>query len=65
MSRLKDEVIALIRALPEDCSLEDIPYHLYVRAKVQRGMGAAESGAVVTQEEAESHVRQGVEDFSR
>src|SRR5271166_6222196 len=35
MSAFKEEAIRLIQALPEDCSIEDIQYHLYVRQKVE------------------------------
>jgi predicted transcriptional regulator len=58
MSELKEEVIALIRGLPDDCSLEDIHYHLYVRAKIERGLRAIEDGHVVSQEEAEARVQE-------
>ena len=58
MSRVKDEAIAIIQALPDDCSLEDIHYHLYVRAKVQRGIQAVEEGRTVPQEEVERQVRE-------
>ena len=57
MSQLKEDVIALIRELPDDCSLEDIHYHLYVRAKVERGIRAIDEGRVVSQEDAEARVR--------
>ena len=32
----KDEVRELLQNLPDDASLEDIQYHLYVRQKIQR-----------------------------
>jgi hypothetical protein len=32
MSTAKEEVQALLNSLPDDCSLEDIQYHLYVIA---------------------------------
>jgi hypothetical protein len=52
----KETAIALIRRLPDDCSLEDIQYHLYVRAKVECSLRAIEEGRVVPQEEAERTV---------
>ena len=38
MSALKDEVQTMIANLPDDCTVEDIQYHLYVIEKVQNGM---------------------------
>jgi len=53
MSSAKEEVQALIRRLPDDCSLEDIQYHLYVLEKVHRGLEAADTKGAVPQEEVE------------
>ena len=33
-SELKEEVIELIKKLPEDVTLEDIQYHLFVKQKL-------------------------------
>ena len=33
---IKDEVIKLIQDLPEDTTLEDIQYHLFVKQKLLR-----------------------------
>ena len=38
MQTAKQEVRELLDTLPDDSSLEDIQYHLYVRQKVQRGI---------------------------
>jgi predicted transcriptional regulator len=65
MSQVKDEAIRLISSLPEDCTLEDIQYHLYVRQKVERGLAALEEGRVVTQDEAERRVAEWVESFGQ
>lgn len=53
MQKAKEEVRNLLSRLPEDCSLEDIQYHLYVLQKIQRGLKDAEQGRVYTQEEVE------------
>ena len=50
----KEEVRELLEKLPEDASLEDIQYHIYVRQKINRGLDAARSGRVISQEEVES-----------
>ncbi|MBI1901990.1 MAG: hypothetical protein HYS13_12880 [Planctomycetia bacterium] len=56
MSIVKDDAIKLIQSLPDDCTLEEIQYHLYVRQKVERGIAAIDAGQVVPQEEAERRV---------
>ena len=55
---VKELAIDLIKSLPNDCSLEDIQYHLYVREKVERGIQAIDEGRVVSQEEAEKKVKE-------
>ena len=52
MSQLKEAAIDLIRSLPDDCTIEDIHYHLYIREKVDRGIAAIDAGRVVPHEEA-------------
>jgi hypothetical protein len=51
MSLVKEEAIRLIQSLPEDCSIEDIQYHLYIRQKVEHGVTAIEAGQLVSQDE--------------
>ncbi len=53
MNRAKEEVESLFEKLPDDCTLEDIQYHLYVVEKVQRGIERAEKEGVIEQEEVE------------
>ncbi len=49
----KQEVLELLEQLPEDASLEDIQYHIYVRQKIQLGLDAGHEGKVISQEEVE------------
>lgn len=53
MSTAKQEVHALLSRLPDDCSLEDIQYHLYVIEKVRNGLEIADAQGAVPQEEVE------------
>jgi predicted transcriptional regulator len=53
MQTAKQEVSELLNRLPDDCSLEDIQYHLYVLQKIERGLKDTEEGRVYTQEEVE------------
>jgi hypothetical protein len=50
MSELKVAVIKLVESLPDDCTVEDIQYHLYVRSKVLRGSQAIDQGQVQSHE---------------
>ena len=65
MSAVKDEVVRLIESLPDDCTIEEIQYHLYVRQKVERGLAAAEAGLTVSQEDAERRVEGWLESDGR
>jgi hypothetical protein len=53
MNTAKDDVKALLDKLPDDCSLEDVQYHLYVVEKLHRGIERAEKEGTISQDEAE------------
>ena len=53
MNTAKEEVEQLLKKLPDDCTLEDIHYHLYVIEKVRRGIERAEAEGALSQEEVE------------
>ena len=53
MSTAKEEVRVLLDRLPDDCSLEDVQYHLYVVEKIHRGIERAENEGAISQNEAE------------
>lgn len=53
MSTAKQDVQSLLSKLPDDCSLEDIQYHLYVIEKVRNGLEASELQGTVSQEDVE------------
>jgi predicted transcriptional regulator len=48
MGQVKKAVLELVNRLPDDCTLEDVQYQLYVRQKVERSMEAASAGRVTT-----------------
>jgi hypothetical protein len=52
MSTPKAEVAAMLEALPESSTFEDIQYHLYVLEKVNRGLERAAAEGVVSHEDA-------------
>ncbi len=51
MKTAKEQVRELLDNVPDDASLEDIQYHLYVRQKIQKGLDAAEQGRTLSHEE--------------
>ena len=53
MSTAKEDVRGLLDKLPDDCSLEDVQYHLYVVEKIHRGIERAETEGVLSQDEVE------------
>ena len=53
MGTPKEEVRKLLDTLPEDSSLEDIQYHIYVREKIERGLRDVREGRTLSQEEVE------------
>ena len=57
MNTAKDEIQSLLQKLPDDCTFEDIQYHLYVIEKLRKGIERAESEGVVSQEEVEKRRR--------
>ena len=53
MQSAKQEINNLLNRLPDDCSFEDIQYHLYVLKKIERGLKDASEGRIYSQEEVE------------
>ena len=54
----KEKVRELLDRLPDDCSLEDVQYHLYVLQAVARGEADEEAGRVIPHEQVASELRQ-------
>lgn len=46
----KETVRSLLETLPDDCSLDDVLYHLYVIQMVERGMADADAGRLIPHE---------------
>lgn len=51
MENAKQEAIRLIHDLDDNCTIDDIQYHLYVKQKIERGSKALEKGEYLTHEE--------------
>jgi hypothetical protein len=52
MQTAKQEVETLLQHLPEDSTLEDIQYHLYVLEKIKRGQDDIANGRSCSHEQA-------------
>ena len=53
----KDTVRALLDRLPDDCSLDDVLYHLYVVQAVERGEADAKADRTIPHEQVEAEMR--------
>lgn len=56
MATAKDDVRKLLDDLPDDASLEDIQYHIYVRNKIENGLEDIEEENVLSQDEVEKRM---------
>ncbi len=52
MSTIKEEVISLVKKMPENTTLEDIMEQIYVKQKILKGQKQLESGQFYTHDEA-------------
>jgi predicted transcriptional regulator len=53
MATAKQDARRVLDGLPEEASLEDIQYHLYVLQRIERGREDAKAGRTVPQDEVE------------
>ena len=51
MASAKQTVRAVLDALPENCSLEDVQYQLYLRQRIEKSRAAAAEGRVVSHDQ--------------
>jgi len=56
MANAKQKVEEILTSLPEDSSLEDIQYHIYVRQKIEQGLSDADAGRVLTHAEVQQRL---------
>ncbi len=56
MNTAKEEVKNLLEKLPDDCTIEDIQYHLYVLEKIRKGIERAEKEGTISHEEAKERL---------
>jgi hypothetical protein len=49
---IRDTVISYLKTLPDDVTLEDIMYYLYVKEKILNGLKDVGDGKIVSNEKA-------------
>ena len=54
----KQAVRALLDRLPDDCSVEDVLYHLWVLQAVEHGQAEVAAGRTIPHEEVDRAMRQ-------
>ena len=55
--KVKDTVRSLLDRLPENCTLDDVLYHLYVLQSIERGRADVAAGRTISHEEVERELR--------
>lgn len=54
MNPAKEEVKRILEEMPDDASLEDIQYHIYVRQKVDRAVAQVDAGRTIADEQTQA-----------
>ena len=62
-SNLKEEIIDLIKKLPEDATIDDIMYHLFVKKKILAGIDEIEQGRVTSHEKVMENAKKRLEQW--
>ncbi|MCF6207088.1 MAG: hypothetical protein L3J47_09395 [Sulfurovum sp.] len=62
MVAVKQEAQKIIQNLPDDCTYEDIQYHLYVVEKIKNGINRAKEGEVSSHQEAKQRMSKWLSD---
>ncbi len=55
--KTKETVRELLDRLPDDCSLDDVLYHLYVIQSIDRGTAEADAGQTIPHEQVAEELR--------
>jgi hypothetical protein len=57
MQTTKQEAIDAINSLPDNASIEDIMYRLYVIDKIKRGQAAVKNGETITVDKLKQEIK--------
>jgi len=61
MATEKESIMELIKGLPDDVTLDDIMYHLYVKQKILRGLEDINQGKIHDHEDVKKMARKWLE----
>jgi len=53
----KQAVRELLEKLPDDCTIEDVLYHLYVLQRLSEGVAEADAGNLIPHEQVQEELR--------
>lgn len=53
---VKEDIIKLIREMPDDVTVDEILYRLYVRSQIEAGLEEAKAGKTIPHEEVKSRL---------
>jgi predicted transcriptional regulator len=56
MKSAKDEVLEILEQVPDDASLEEIQYRIYVRQRIDRGLKDLDEGRAISHQEMEARM---------
>ena len=56
--QVKETVKELLERLPDDCTLEDVLYHLYVIQNVEKGLSDADAGRTIPHDQVARELRE-------
>ena len=62
-SNIKEEIIELIKKLPEDSTIDDIMYHLYVKKKILAGLKDLDEGKGIPHEQVMKNAKKRLEQW--
>ena len=62
-SDLKEDIIELIKKLPENATIDDIIYHLYVKKKILKGIEELDQGKAVPHEKVMENAKRRLEEW--
>ncbi|MGV9173501.1 MAG: hypothetical protein ACOC44_17020 [Promethearchaeia archaeon] len=62
-SKLKEEIIEFIRKLPEDTTIDEIMYHLYVKKKINDGLTDLEQKKTIPHEDVMEKIKRKLEQW--
>ena len=53
MNAAKNEIKSLLKKLPDDCTREDVQYHLYVTEKIHKSISRSKIEGTLSQDDVE------------